>query len=156
MADGPSKLDQYLAEPFGCGYNAYFAYGVPDNNPPGLRGWYDDDNGMEDSIRNPDTLLSCMGSITDSFFRLSLGDTYDIGSGLGVKISGNAFAGMPQPQISLQQTVFGLSSGKDETPRKSQVVQTCSPGEESVRNKPGVETYSDCTSFPLCFPMSGR
>lgn len=69
------------------------------------------DAGIEDSIRNPDPLLDRMGPITDRLFSLSLADDYDYGGKLGARIKAGGFAGeaMPHPQISLQESVLGLS-----------------------------------------------
>ncbi|KAJ0375207.1 hypothetical protein COL26b_006579 [Colletotrichum chrysophilum] len=95
------------------------------------------DAGIEDSIRNPDPLLDRMGPITDRLFSLSLADDYDYGGKLGARIKAGGFAGeaMPHPQISLQESVFGLSCREDGVLQRSNCYGLVAPEERRPKAK---------------------
>ncbi|CAI0647927.1 unnamed protein product [Colletotrichum noveboracense] len=95
------------------------------------------DAGIEDSIRNLNPLLDRMGPITDRLFGLSLAEDYDYGGKLGARIKAGGFAGeaMPHPQISLQESVFGLSCRGDGVLQRSNGYGLVAPEERRPKAK---------------------
>ncbi|KAF4937086.1 hypothetical protein CGCF245_v005917 [Colletotrichum fructicola] len=107
------------------------------------------DAGIEDSIRNPDPLLDRMGPITDRLFSLSLADEYDYGGKLGARIKAGGFAGeaMPHPQISLQESVFGLSCREDGVLQRSNDYGLVAPEERRPKAKTQSTAKYDASSL---------
>ncbi|KAF5489178.1 hypothetical protein CGCS363_v011899 [Colletotrichum siamense] len=103
------------------------------------------DAGIEDSIRNPDPLLDRMGPITDRLFSLSLADDYDYGGELGARIKAGGFVGeaMPHPQISLQESVLGLSCREDGVLQRSNGYGLVAPEERRSKVKTQSTTIYD-------------